>query len=333
MNSMSMLQNSFLLFYVLLPIISILMCLLVRRYWWQKKLASALTAAVYRKKLLLYFSLARKKVSMGLIMLALVFLALALAQPTCGTDEQEHEQKSRDIVFVLDISRSMLAEDLLPNRFSCAQKKIDELVRLLDADRVGLIVFSGAPVLYCPLTPDHEAFMALLSTVSVPVKSSATDIAQALHKACEVFERMPSRKHKIMVVFTDGEDFSQQLAPVKEKICALGISSITVGVGTPQGAPVPCIDRNGVHTGYEKDAQNNLVLSCLNEQLLKNLAQESGAVYCKITQTDHDVQAIKKYCDSFEKEYYAHRRVAVPRQKYYYCAGISFVCLLLEWIL
>jgi Ca-activated chloride channel family protein len=330
---MKLFQNSFVLFYLLLPSIVVLIGLLVRRYWWQNKLVAVLTAPVHRKRLLLNFSLTHKKISVGLLTFALIFLACALGQPTWGIDEQEHEQKSRDMLFILDISRSMRAQDLSPDRITCAQQKIGKLVQAIGADRVGLIVFAGTPVVYCPFTSDHEAFMTLLSTVQIPVKNSTTDIAQALHKACEVFERMPSRRYKIIVLFTDGEDFSEQLASVKEKVRRLGITSITVGVGTSQGAPIPCIDHNGVHTGYERDEHNNVVLSRLNEQLLKNLAQESGAVYCKITQTDHDIQAIQSYCERFEKEYYARMRVAVPQQKYYYCALISLVCLMLEWVL
>ena len=318
---------------ILMPVLCLVTLLLMRRYQWQKNLVVALTAPVHRQRLLLFFSLGKKKIGAYLMSIALLFLAVALARPGWGIDRQEHEHKTRDILFLLDVSRSMLAQDRSPTRIACAQKKIEQLVSALGADRVGLLLFSSTPVLYCPLTTDHEAFFTLLKTVAVPQRSGSTDIAQALEKACAVFERMPSRKHKIILMFTDGEDFSPNLAQVKEKLVQLGIHSVTVGVGTHEGAPIPCIDSNGTHRGYEKDAQNNIIISRLNEQLLKALAQESGAVYSTITETDQDIQAIANYCQRFEKEYYTSTQVAVHKERYYWFGLVSFMCLLLEWFL
>lgn len=144
---------------------------------------------------------------------------------------------------------------------------------------------------------------------------------------------MPSKKNKLLAIFTDGEDFSSNLAQVKQKAQEIGLHLFTFGIGTPQGAPVPVLDNEGGITGHQKDEQGNIVISRLNEPLLKSLAQASGARYVRMAENDRDIALLVESVKQFEKEKFEDKRFLSLQDKYYYFGIISLICLLLEWLL
>lgn len=265
----------------------------------------------------------------------LFFVFVALLQPQWNEKEELVEQQGRDVLIALDVSRSMLAEDIKPNRLAFAKAKIKELVTHLNSERVGLILFAGDAFVHCPLTQDVHAFGQFLDQVDAnTISSGTTALDKALSRALQVYASMPKRKHSLVVAFTDGEDFSSNLSPLKEQAKALGMHLFTVGVGTSEGAPVPIVNKEGIKVGYEKEASGQVVISRLNQGILENLAHDIGGTYVHATpNSDSDINQIVREVEQFEKESFDQTEVSSLEEKYYYCVIISFICFLIEWLL
>ena len=318
-------------FLYLLPLMLLACLLLVRRTWWQKKTAQLLGSP---HKLLRHFSLVRKVLKTALLLLALFCLALALARPQWGEEPQAVEQEGRDVLIALDISRSMLAQDIKPSRLEAAKTKIKELVSRFGAERVALMVFSSVPFIQCPFTTDIGAFTTFLDFVDAEsISSGTTALDAALEKAIETFNEVPARKHKIMVIFTDGEDFSPPLIGMEEKIKNSGLSVFTVGIGTPEGAPIPLTDEQGKSRGHLMDEKESVVITRLNEPLLKKLSAQTGARYLRATQDESDIKSLVRDVKHFEKEKFEDRMFSTKQEKYFIFATISFLALLIEWLI
>ena len=264
---------------------------------------------------------------------AFVAVALALLQPQWGKNDEHVAQEGRELFIALDVSRSMLAEDVKPNRLIFAQSKIKRLLQLLPSDRVGLMVFAGVPIVQCPLTRDTGLFSMFLNQVDVDtISHGTTALDQVIARTVSMFERMLARKNKILVIFTDGEDFSHQLSQVRQKALEIGLHVFTYGVGTEQGAPVPII-KEGKVAGFEKNEQGNVVLTKLNEGILRSLSSETGAEYIAPTQNDDDLYMLAKKVEQYEKESFEDRQLSVCEDRYPFFLVISLLALLLEWLL
>ena len=286
-------------------------------------------------KLLNNYSPTKNIIKFFLLIIGSLFLFLALLGPQWSKKQEDVEQKGRDVLIALDISKSMLAEDIKPNRLNIAKDKIKKLVRLLDSDRVALLLFSGTAFIQCPLTRDIDSFLNMLDQVDVEtISSGTTAIDKALVEALKMFESCNVDSNKVAVLFTDGEDFSSNLEEVKEKARKENLYIFTVGVGTINGAPIPIIDINGNNNGHQKYKDGSIVISKLNEQMLAKLSEDSGGVYIKLTEnSNQDLDQIYKHVQNFEERSLGSRSLEKYENQYPYFVVISFVCFLLEWML
>jgi Ca-activated chloride channel family protein len=270
------------------------------------------------------------------VLLGVGFLGLfvALLQPQWGKKEHKVEQEGRELLVALDISRSMMAADVKPNRLAFAKSKIKQLVKLLGAERVGLLVFSGDAFIQCPLTRDTAAFSLFLDNVDAEtISSGTTSLAQAISKAMSTFASLPTRKNKILVIFTDGEDFSTGLSQIKEDAKKVGLHIFTYGVGTEEGAPIPLVSEEGIATGYQKDESDKVVFSRLNRGILQALSRESGGKYIDPTQDAQDLQSLVSHVARYEKEKFEDKDIELEEERYPYFLAVSFLCFLVEWVL
>ena len=269
-----------------------------------------------------------------LLLIGIIFLLMTLLRPQWDKKEQKISQEGRDLLIAIDISRSMLAQDLKPNRLEFAKAKIKKLLYNLSCERVGLIIFSSSTFMQCPLTTDYGAFLMFLDKLAVDtISHGSTAIDQAIKEGLRAFESDATKKTKLLIIFTDGEDFSTDLQDVKEKAIQERLSICTVGVGTPHGAPVPIIDKAGKQIGWEIDDQGNVVMSCLNENLLMSLAQQAGGKYVRSVQSDDDIKTLIHTINKFEKDSYEDKIYESLQDQYPYFIAISFLCFALEWIL
>jgi Ca-activated chloride channel family protein len=229
----------------------------------------------------------------------------------------------------------MLATDQKPNRLQLVKEKIKKLLSNLSCERVGLVLFSGASLMQCPLTKDYHAFCMFLDQMSIEsISSGSTALDQPIETALKVFKDVSNSATKLLVLFTDGEDFAGNVKALQSKIAEENLCIVTCGVGTVHGAPIPVLTDEGRQVGYEKDAQGNIIMSCLNEPLLQQIAQDSGGTYVHIQQnSDDDLVTIIHKVESFEKYQMQERQVSTLQEQYPYFVAASLVCFLLEWIL
>lgn len=317
-----------------LPLLAAAIIVLIYRFFRMYRVRNKLAGAGLAKKFLQNSSLLKMILKTVLLTTAIMCLFLAFLRPMWNKKEEIVEQEGRDLFIALDISRSMLAADCKPNRLTCAKEKIKQLLPLLSCERVGLILFSGSSIVQCPLTTDYGAFLMFLDQIDAEtVSSGTTALDQAIAKAIESFKAMKDRKNKLLVIFTDGEDFSSNLSTIKRQAIELGMHIFTLGVGTAQGAPIPLYDAYGKQIGHQKDSKGNVVISRLNEGILKGVAQDSGSIYLHMTSDSSDLKELAKAITGFEKEKLEDKKLAMLEDQYHYFLLISFACLLLEWIL
>lgn len=317
-------------------IIGLLVAFSCAMYWFfrVRVVASMLSSKRSVKKVLINFSFRTLYLKIFLIITALVFLFLTLLRPQLRGKDETIKQQGRDLVIALDISRSMLAEDVAPSRLAAAKKKIEALVASLSCERVGLMLFSGTALMQCPLTTDHAAFLMFLRDVDAEtISSGTTAMDQAIDRAIHVYASMENRKHKMLVLFTDGEDFSSSLVRIRERAKEAGLTIFTVGVGTSEGAPVPLFDEEGKRSGYMKDTRGAVVVSRRNDAILDALAREAGGVYIPMAVDDKDIVALVDHVVQREKEMLGEKTLVHIEELYPYGAALSCVLLLLEWIL
>ncbi|MCK4517771.1 VWA domain-containing protein [Candidatus Babeliales bacterium] len=316
------------------PVFAIACLLLIRNYRKTKQALSFLVHANHKKTLLKNFSQTKQLIKVCAYSVALLFIAIALLQPQWDKKENNIKQEGRDLLIALDISRSMLAQDIKPNRLEFMKLKIKALLNKLQFERVGLILFSGSAIIQCPLTVDYSTFALFLDHVDVEtIASGTTAIDTALGKTIEIYKHYPNRKNKLLLMITDGEDFSFNLNTIKQQAIEEDIKVFALGAGTPQGAPIPNITSNGTSNGHMTDSQGNIALSKLNEPLLQELATTLHGHYLRATYDDSDLDLIVKQIESFEKEAFDSKKMSIYEDQYPWFLGISWVLLALEWIL
>jgi Ca-activated chloride channel homolog len=321
-------------YFFILPLLIGVLIFIVRGRLKIGRAVASLVGQKYRELLFAGFSLWRYTVKIGLLVGGIVFLFLAATQPQWGRKEHIIQQQGRDVLIVLDVSRSMLAQDMRPNRLEFAKLKIRSLLATLTVERVGLILFSGSAFVQCPLTVDHDSFLMFLNQVDVEtIASGTTALDSALAKTVEVFAANQGRKNKLVVLITDGEDFSMNLERIKEKAQHENIRLFTLGIGTSQGAPIPVLDRNGNIQGYEKDQDGKVALSVLNEPTLERLSKEMNGLYIKATYRDNDIGQITQAIQKFEQESFGDKKVSLYEERYPLFTAIALFLFAVEWIL
>ncbi len=224
-----------------------------------------------------------------LLFLALVLVVVALARPRWGAQVDYIERQGVEIMVVLDISESMLAEDFKPNRLARAKLEISELMDRLDGNEIGLVLFSGAAFVQFPLTSDFAtARMFLESAHPGIISRPGTAIAEAIQVAITGFNQERSSQ-KVIVILTDGENHEGDTAAVVNEAVAQNIIIYTIGFGSPNGEPIPQYDHLGELLGYKRDRQGEVVLTTLDETLLQEIALVSNGRYFRATPDGREV--------------------------------------------
>lgn len=322
--------------YLIYAVLIMILFFIMMRIYQQRhnRAINSLSSTQWRSLVLINYSRKKQIKKYCLYLCGIALLCIALLRPAWGTIEEKIEQEGRDLFIALDISRSMLAQDYQPNRLEFAKTKIKSLLNYLRCERIGLILFSGSTIVQCPLTTDYAAFFMFLDQLDAEtISSGTTALDQAIKKALEVFSAMPNKKSKLLVIFTDGEDFSSNLADIKKQALDIGMNIFTLGVGTPEGAPIPVVDERGRAHGHQRDAKGSIVISHLNEGILTTLARDSGGIYLRAQQDDSDLKTLVRHLESFEKEKFDDKKVSTEQERYYFFVALALLCFILEWFL
>lgn len=258
-------------------------------------------------------------------LLALLCIGLALTRPQWGSRWEEVKQRGLDIIIVLDTSKSMLAEDIKPNRLKQAQWAVRDFVKQLKGDRIGLIAFAGSSFLQCPVTIDYAAFTMMLDDLYAGIiPRGGTAIEQALKTAADSFDTQ-SEADRVMILITDGDDHEGDPVRMAEQLRKDGIKLFCIGVGTLTGELVPTTE------GYVKDQQGRVVKSSLNEGLLEKLARETGGFYVRSAPGDFGLDRIYKLgISDLQRDEQESRLAKVYEERFGWFAAAALLFLLTE---
>ena len=309
---------------------------LVAFSWWAWRTKQRLLKGFVGSKLLgnltAGISPSLQKARMALVVAAVTFVLLALARPQWGFDWEEARQRGLDVVVAIDTSRSMLAADIPPNRLARAKLAALDLKRLARADRVGLVAFAGSAFLQCPLSFDDEAFRQSVNALDVniiPVGGSA--IAEAIETARAAFKEK-NDNHKVLVLFTDGEDNDGRAVEAAEAAARDGMRIFTVGVGTANGELLRITDGKG-RTDYVRDDQGNVIKSRLNEKLLQDIARATQGFYLLLSGANTIELLYERGLAPLPKSEHTSRRLKRFHERYQWLLGLAIVLLCVEMLL
>ncbi|MBD3420121.1 MAG: VWA domain-containing protein [Chitinivibrionales bacterium] len=259
------------------------------------------------------------------------FLILALVRPRFGVKTEMVERKGVDIMIALDVSKSMLAQDISPNRIDRAKHEIGKLIGMLKGDRIGIVVFAGESFVQCPLTVDYGAAKMFLDAVNTSwIALQGTSLSGAVGHAMEAFHSK-TRKHKVLVILSDGEDHEGEAVKAAQNAAKEGAKIYTVGLGSESGVPIP-LKKSGGNVIYKKDKSGNLVMSKLNQAVLEEIAVEGNGKYFHAG-TDLDLAFIYGEIMKMEKKDLGMNRMTVYREQYQIFLLIALLFLFVEFFI
>lgn len=308
--------------------------LLAMLYLWSRRIRKKSLQRFGNPVLMQQLSPASAKRKAGLkfmlLLLSLTLLIIALANPQIGTRLETVKREGVDLVFALDISNSMKAEDFRPNRLENAKRQISLLLQRLQNDRVGIVIFAGNAFLQLPLTTDYSAAQLFLSSIDTDfISVQGTAIGSAIRLGMKSFVR-GEKKHRVILVISDGEDFEEDAIPAAREAAADGIVLHAIGMGSPQGVPIP-IYQNGVQTGFKKDDDGNVVITRLNETLLQQIADAGKGRYLRAANRQDELETLFKDIEGMEKKQLAARVYTEFEDRFQYPLGAAVALLLLEF--
>ncbi|WP_202796873.1 VWA domain-containing protein [Pedosphaera parvula] len=305
-------------------------------FWWawrkRQQLMTQFTSARLLGHLKVGVSPSRQKFRMALVVAAVVFLILTLARPQWGFTLEEARQRGLDILVAIDTSNSMLAEDIQPNRLARARLAALDLMHRARTDRMGLVAFAGTAFLQCPLTLDDAAFSQSIDSLDTrTISEGGTALAEAINTARETFKNEKDN-HKVLVLFTDGEDQDMGAVSAAEKAAAEGMLIFTIGIGTPDGELLRIKDERG-RVDYIRDEQGQPVKSRLNEKLLQEIAEATKGFYLPLRGTKTMDMLYEQGIAPLPKSDKASTLLKRFHERYHWPLSIAIILLIAETFL
>ena len=287
----------------------------------------------FRQRLTEGFSPGMRNLKRGLWLIAVLLVFTAVARPQKGYEWREVKRKGIDILFAVDTSRSMLADDLTPNRLERARLGIIDFVSHLEGDRVGLIPFAGSAFALCPLTLDYEAFRESLNALNTDlIPRQGTDLASAIKEAERLFKEN-GNNHRVLVLLTDGEDLQGDVIDAAKAAAKNGMAIYTIGVGSPDGSTIPLVMRNG-RKDFVRDETGKIVRTTLDESTLKKIATETNALYVPLGRGAEGLNTIyQERLRLVPKSEMDQRMERIPLERFEWPLGAAILLLLLEFFI
>lgn len=262
------------------------------------------------------------------LMLALSGIILALVNPKIGTKTETVKREGIDIVFAIDVSKSMLAEDIAPNRLEKAKQIVSQIINQLGTDRIGIIGYAGGAYPVLPITSDYSVAKMYLQNMNTDmVSSQGTALSQAIELATTYYD--DPQTSKLLVLISDGEDHGEGSMEAAEAAKEKGIKIITIGVGTEKGGTIP-LKRNGVTESYKRDKDGEVVITKLYPDALKTIAERSNGGYIYGGNTREVTEYVKKALDNIEKTEFESKEIATYDSQYQWFLGAAFLLLFID---
>ena len=282
----------------------------------------------------------RPPLKMGLTLGGISLLIVALANPQFGTRIEKGKRTGSDIAICLDVSNSMMAEDIQPNRLERSKKVVTNLLNTLTGDRVSLVVYAGTSFIQMPLTNDYSATKLFLDQVSCDmIATQGTAIGDAIEKGMETFGYGdPDRpwevnKGRAIIVISDGENHEDDAVGAAKEAAKQGIRVCTIGMGLPDGSPIPVYDPRGRTNNYKRDRNGSIIMTHLNEEMLRQIAHAGNGTYVRASNAGSGLSDITSVIGGLDKEEMGEAVFSAYESRYMYPLAAGLLCLLAEVIL
>jgi len=299
---------------------------------WRKKARTRFAEGFLFTQLMPAYSNFRYNLKFTLFLIGYSLLIIGIANPQIGTKLEEVKREGIDLIVALDVSNSMKAEDLSPNRLERAKRAMLQLVEELKSDRIGIIVFAGQAYTQLPITTDYSAAKLFLNTIDTDiVPAQGTAIGAAIDLAIESFD-YEQGGNKALIVVTDGENHEDDAIEAADEANKKGIKVYTIGMGTPNGAPIP-VFRRGKQTGFRQDNQGNTVVSSLNEDMLRDISAAGDGIYIRATNANAGFEQILDELSGLEKSEFESQVYTDYEDRFQFFIGAAVILLLTSLII
>lgn len=320
-------------YFYLLLCIPVLIALFVAITLHNNKLREHFGALIGLERLAPNISRIKGPVKFGMMMLALAFLVVAMANPRMGNKTQSVKREGVDIFIALDVSRSMWAEDIKPSRMERARQFAQKLVKAVRGDRVGLILFAGHPYLQMPLTTDYAAAQLFVQTASPKLDiTQGTAIESAIDMVVELGEKEEQKKQRALIVITDGENHELDAVETAKDAKSKGVTTFVIGIGTETGAPIPIKDAG--YAQFQLDKAGQIVQSKMNTDLIKRIAVSGGGNFYKANSNpDLVIAKLVDKMSKLEKTKFEQQEFDVYESYFQIFVAIALVLLIAEFFI
>jgi len=316
-------------YFYYLAIIPAIVVLFLLVLWWKKRIQKRFADPKLIQKLSPEKSTFKSFLKLIVFCFALFFLIISLANPKMGTKLETVKRQGVDIVFALDVSKSMLAEDIAPNRLEKAKQIITKVIENLGSDRIGIIIYAGSSYPLLPITTDYAAAKMFLQNANTEmVSNQGTAINDAIERALSYYDN-DEQTNRFLVIVSDGEDHQENTLELAKEAAEKGIKIYTVGIGTSKGGPIPLKD-NGRVVAYKKNNEGTVVVTQLNEQILREIANVGNGKYINGNKTQETIATIKEVLEKAEKNEFETKQFSDYEDQFQWFVGIGLLLLIID---
>ena len=320
----------FLYFLALIPLIAIGLYFYNR---WQKKSIEKFGDENLVTELMQNHSKARKNIKNTLFIFSIAFLIIGISNPQIGTKMEEVKREGVDLMIAIDLSHSMMAQDIKPNRLERAKQAISRLIDKLEGDRIGLVVFAGEAYVQLPITTDYSAAKLFLSTVNTSIiPTQGTKIGNAIDLCIKSFDQ-ENNQNKAIIIITDGENHDEEAISSARIAQEQNIYIHTLGMGLTKGGPIPIYNKYGSTSEFRKDREGNIIITKLNETILKEIAQAGMGTYIRANNSKSGLSVLFDEINKMEKKEIGTMIFTNYKDRFQIFIGISLILLILNLII
>lgn len=317
------------IYFYFLAIIPIMIVIFLLVLWWKKRTQRKFSNPELLEKLAPNTSTFKSALKLIMLMLGMAFLIISLVNPKMGSKLKTVKREGVDVVFALDVSKSMLAEDIAPNRLEKAKQIISKIIDKLGSDRVGVIIYAGNSYPLLPITTDHAAANMFLQNADPDmVSSQGTAINEALELA-KTYYNNDEQTNRFLIIISDGEDHQEETKQVAQNLSNEGVKIYTVGVGTEKGGPIP-MRLNGNMIGYKKDNKGETVITKLTPEVLEGIADSGNGRYINGNVTENPVKQISEIIANAQKSEFETKQFSDYKDQFQWFLAIGILFLLLD---
>jgi Ca-activated chloride channel homolog len=316
-------------YFIYLAIIPAIFVLFLLVLWWRNKVQKQFADSNLIQKLSPSKSTFKSVLKISMICLGLTLLIISLTNPKMGTKLETIKRQGVDIVFALDVSKSMLAEDIAPSRLDKAKQIVTKIIDNLGSDRVGIIIYAGNSYPLLPITTDHAAAKMFLQNAHPDmVSSQGTAINEAIERAITYFDN-EEQTNRFLFIVSDGEDHEENTITLAKEAIKEGIKIYTVGVGTVEGGPIP-IRNIGRGISYKKDNKGEVVITKMKEEVLKEIAYEGKGKYINGNKTQETIDSVEDLLVKAEKSEFESKQFSDYKDQFQWFVGFGLLFLILD---